>query len=124
MEAASLPTSQYHLVLALASLDLCFSTFNVHGLRKCYNALLYLALSLSYLALLDIVVGDDGVLVPDGVELVHEDVLEVAQLHVDAVEPLPPPRHRPQARLVPGNVTQVQRVQHLQSRETITEGYF
>ena len=84
----------------------------------------FLYFAQSYLALLDVVVGDDGVLVPDGVELVHEDVLEVAQLHVDAVEPLPPPRHRPQARLVPGNVPQVQRVQHLQSRETITEGYF
>ena len=67
----------------------------------------------SYLALLDVVVGDDGVLVPHRVELVHEDVLEVAQLHVDAVEPPPPPRHRPQAGRVPGNVPQVKRVQHL-----------
>ena len=83
-----------------------------------------LFLALSYLALLDVVVCDDGVLVPHRVELVHEDVLEVTQLHVDAVEAPPPPRHRPQARRVPGNVTQVQRVKHLENKETETEGYF
>ena len=66
---------------------------------------------LSYLALVDVEL--DGVFVDDGVELVHEDVLEVDEHLVDLVELLPPPRHGVQARRVLGQVAQLLRMQDL-----------
>ena len=66
---------------------------------------------LSYLALVDVEL--DGVFVDDGVELVHEDVLEVDEHLVDLVELLPPPCHGVQARRVLGQVAQLLRMQDL-----------
>ena len=84
-------------------------------LRGCQGGMnpsdLLVTISFSYLALVDVEL--DGVLVDDGVELVHEDVLEVGEHLVDLVEALPPPRHRVQARRVLGQVAQLFRVQHL-----------